>query len=579
VHPAGAVTLDVPMPAPEVPIDPPPRLVGRGAEALLVAGTWAVGQLVFFRAQWGSGFNRVMGDPGAARFIIYINENWYQALRGHAQWRNPAFYYPLRNTLGRSDTLLLWQLVYAPARALGADPFLAYQLTLVALSVVGFVSLYALVRTLWRPPIALALLGAVLFSFSNALYVNANHPQLFGVLLVPAVCLLGVWSWRAGVAGRAWPAGLLGAATGALAVLVLYSTYYVAYFAALAALVAGVLALVVAPRATVASVRTLVRVGWASPVGAVVGAIGPGVLFAVTFVPGLHASGGYDVAAARFFAPRLADLVNVGSGNLVWGSSLVVHAVHGKAAADERAYAVTPILLLASLVAAVLATVREHRDPAPERGRRYSAAVLAGTGVVLLVLPMLVGGAFLWQAVSWIPGAEGIRAVDRIAIVAEGVLVLALVDAVARLLPWLRVRVPRPALVAGAAVLAALLCVEQVNVTDSSQMSRSAQVALLGAVPAPPPTCTSFYVETKTASAVHPARTQTTAMLLSARFGIPTLNGTSGSLPAGWHLFYPMRPGYFGHVAQWIAREHVGGEVCALDLDRNRWTVTTPVRS
>ena len=58
--------------------------------------------------------------------------------------------------------------------------------------------------------------------------------------------------------------------------------------------------------------------------------------------------------------------------------------------------------------------------------------------------------------------------------------------------------------------------------------------------PATPATgCSSFFVETTTASAAHPARVQTTAMLLSVRYGIPTLNGTSGSFPKGWRLFYP----------------------------------------
>ena len=573
MHVAEVVPHDV-APAAPPPVEPPEarHLIGRGTEIALVAGSWFVGQLVFFRAQWLSGFDRVMGDPGAARFIIAINENWYQAVLGHASWQSPAFYHPLRHTLGLSDTFLLWQVVYTPARALGADPFLAYQLVLVFSTALGFATFYGLTRTLWRPPVAVGLVGAAVFAFSNSLFANANHPQLFGVLLVPSVCLLGVAAWRAAVrgslAGVGWGAGF-----GALAVLVVYSTFYVGYYTLLAAAVAGLLCVIVTPRGTFARVGAALRRGWLVLVGVALGAVLPAILFAVTFLPALHSSGGYKLQSAFFFRATLPDLVNVGFGNLLWGSTLVHGVVHGTAALPERDYAVTPILLVLSIVAAVVATTRARRSAAPEGGRRYSSAILAATGVVLLLAPMAIGSVFLWRAVYWLPGASGIRAIDRIGVVACGVLVLALVDACAALAPWLRAVTPRPVLMVGFVVLALLLCAEQVNVSNSSQLSRPAQLALLDAVPPPPRDCASFFVETVHASAQHPARVQTTAMLLSERFGLPTLNGTSGSFPKGWKLFFPVwGSAYLAAVARWVHDRHVTGTVCALDLDTSRWS-------
>ena len=532
----------------------------------VVAASWLVGELVFFRSQWLSGFDRVMGDPGAARFLVYVNENWYQALLGRASWRDPAFYFPLGDTLGRSDTLLLWQLVYAPARALGADPFLAFQVVLVTLSAVGFVTFYLVVRTLWHPPVGVGVAGAALFAFSNALYANANHAQLFGVLLVPAVALLCVAAWRATSAGSragiAW-----GAAAAALGVLVLYSTYYVGFFSLLAVAVAALCSLAVTPRVTLGRVVRGVRRGWPTLAGAAVGAAGPGALFAVTYLPGLHASGGYDVAAARFFAPRVSDLVNVGTGNLLWGTALARAVVHGVAATGERDYAITPVLLVTALVVAVAATVVERRRPPVER--RYACGVLAATGVSLCLLPLDVGGTFVWSAVAWVPGATGIRAVDRVAVVGGGVIVLSLVAGTAQLLRATSLSRRRLAIVLAAIALSAA-CVEQVNVSNVAELSRAGQVASLNAVPAPPASCRSFFVETATASLAHPARTQTFAMLLSVRFDLPTLNGTSGSFPPGWRLFYPSRPGYASSVASWVHSHHLL-HVCALDLDDDTW--------
>jgi hypothetical protein len=548
---------------------------GHIREALIVAIAWIVGQLEFFRAQWFSGFNKIMGDPGAARFIIYINENWYQSLLGRASWRNPAFYYPIKNTLGLSDTLLLWQIVYAPARALGADPFLAFQIVLVASSAIGFVTFYMLLRTVWRPPVALGVLGSFLFTFSNALYLNANHPQLFGVLLVPSVCLLGIKAWRS--AERGSLVGILwGVGFSALGVLVVYSTYYAGYFALLAAVVAAVLTFLFAPRATLSSVSSVFRSGWFVVIGVVAGAVPPAILFAITFLPALHSSGGYNLATAFYFRANFSDLVNVGSGNLLWGSSIVLGAVHGLAAQSERDYAVTPILLLLSLGAAIWATVRERRDAAPPGGRRFVPAVLTSTGVLLILAPIAIGNTFLWNAVFWIPGASGIRAIDRISLVACGVFVLALVSSFVSLVPRIRIAVPKRSLMVGFSVVALLLCLEQVNVSNSSQMTRSVQVALLDQYHAPPSQCQSFFVETATASLAHPARPQVTAMLLSERFDIPTLNGTSGSSPTGWHLRFPTLPGYTNDVSHWVSVRHVSSTVCALNLDTAMWSVFTP---
>lgn len=546
-----------------------PKVSGRGREALLVAVTWFVGQLVFFRDQWFSGFDRIMGDTGDARLIIYLHENWYQSLLGHASWRDPAFYYPLKDTLGLSDTFLLWQVVYAPLRALGADPFLAFQLVLIVLSALGFATFYLVCRTLWHPPVWVGLLCATIFTFSNALFANSNHAQLYGVLLVPLVALLGIASWRV-LPSRRLLGICLGAGFGALSVLVVYSTYYVGYLSVLGTAIAALLTVLTAPRATFRSVAAFLQHRWHVLVGAVVGAVPPALLFAYTYESALRATGGYKLATAEYFAPRLSDLVNVGSGNLLWGSLLVHHVVNGVAAQGERDYAVTPLLLVVCVLGAVFVTVHERRRTSPP-GPHHSAAVLAATGIVMVLAPMVVGSTFLWQAFYWIPGASGIRAVDRIGVVACGVFALALANVSVRALPWLRQHLHGAALVAVCAVVAGALCVEQVNIADGSQISGGQQVSLLDSMPQPPSGCSSFFVESATGSPAHPERVQTTAMLLSERFGIPTLNGTSGSFPTGWNLYEVTKPNYLAAVARWVALEHVTSPVCGLDLDTRSW--------
>ena len=295
------------------------RQVGRGGEAAIVAGGWLVGQLVFFREQWFSGFDRIMGDPGAARFIIYVNENWYQSLLGHASWRTPAFYFPVKNTLGLSDTFLLWQVVYTPARALGADPFLAYQVVLVASSALGFATFYLLdPDTVEAADRARPARGGDLRVLERPLRQRESPPAVRR-----AADPLGVPPRRRGVARRAagrtrgalWGAGIRRARRPRPVLDVLRRVLLL-----LAVVIAALLALhrraargtrerrvrsaprVARPRGTRARRRRC-----------------PAILFAVTFVPALHAAGGYKLQSANFFAPQLPDLFNVGLGNLALG--------------------------------------------------------------------------------------------------------------------------------------------------------------------------------------------------------------------------------------------------------------------
>ena len=266
---------------------------------------WTVGAVVFFYAQWTSGFDRVMGNAGDSRLIVYLNEHWYHVLRGGQAWLDPAFYYPTRGVLGYSDTFFLWQVFYAPLRLLGAEPFLSFQLTIVAMSLLGFVTFVAFVRAAFGTPVPLGVAGAMVFVFASNLAAHAGSPQVFGIYVAPSIALLGLRAWRLRTVRPRSSVGLAFAA-GLLAALLLFSTYYVGWFTLLGAGLVAVLALVVAPRRAVGDVAGAFRTGWRS-LGA--GCIGFGlglVPFLETFLPVIHQLGVRRYGDALYFAPRSA---------------------------------------------------------------------------------------------------------------------------------------------------------------------------------------------------------------------------------------------------------------------------------
>ena len=188
---------------------------------------WLPGALVFFRPQFTSGFDKIGGDSGDGRLAAVLHEHWLQVFRGHVPWTSPPFFYPVKGTLGYSDTYLLNQVFYTPLRLAGLDQFLALEWTLVLMSIVGFVCMFVLLRRVIGTGLLVAFSLSSTFAFANNLFLKASHAQLYSVYWLPLVVLIGVKAVRS--VGRrrqcAW-GGLCGALVG----LILFSTYYIGWF-------------------------------------------------------------------------------------------------------------------------------------------------------------------------------------------------------------------------------------------------------------------------------------------------------------------------------------------------------------
>jgi hypothetical protein len=541
-----------------------------------VGGGWLLGALVFFSAQWSTHFDRIMGNAGDTRLIVYVNEQWYQVLRGSQPWRSPPFFYPVKGLLGYTDTFFLWQVLYAPLRLLGADPFLAFQLTLVALSLIGFVSFVLLVRLAFRAPTAVAVVGALVFTFAGNLAGHTGSPQLFGIYLVPPVTLLALIGWRR---RRARPVSsiVLAAVTGGLTALLLFTTYYVSWFSIFGALLVTVLALLASPRRAVPEVVAAVRTGWRTLVAGAVGfAIGI-VPFVTTYLPVVHQMGTRSYGDALHFAPSWRGVLSVGSDDVVWGHLVSNVTSTAVPAPYWTTFAVTPLLWLTVVVGGVVLGVSVVRRRVPTTPAVRTTLALCATLVLVTVLPVDTSAGSLWVVVWHLPGATAIRAIDRIQVLGDLVAALALVGLVTEALRrWTRLAESLPWRILGV-VLLTLIVIEQVHSTGTSQLRRSTELAALDRVPRPPAGCTSFFVVDSRPNDRPFYAFQTQAMLISQRLDLPTLNGYSGDTPPGWGLLFPDSAGYSAQVHQWAVSNGLTTGVCRLDLGTSTWDTGTDI--
>jgi hypothetical protein len=539
-------------------------------EAIATLSTWLIGALFFFSAQWTSGFNRVFGNTGDFRLQVYLSEQWFLVLRGSQPWRDPPFFYPVKGVLGYSDTFFLYQIFFAPFRLLRAEPFLALQLTIVAMSLMGFVCFVILVRKIFQAPLILALVGGLVFAFANSLWVHAGSSQLFGIYFVPPIALIGLSAWRTRQC-RPLLSVTLGVVFGLLSSLFLFSTYYVAWFSMLAGVVIFILCLVFAPRVMITEVITGVKTGWLSLLGAIGGFFLGIIPFVVTYVPVVHDLGARTYGDALIYATRWNDVTNVGIGNLLWGRLLRNSWSTSSPASYELSYAITPILML-TIVFGAVAIVWSLLS----RATKFTSSLrvtmaLCCTTIIFALLPINTRIGSLWIVVWHLPGADAIRAIDRLQVANSLVAALALVAlATEALRNWRGIHASIAIRVAGV-ILLGLILTEQLNTTSATQLRRNAQVALLAAVPPVRSGCTSFFVTDSVPNNLQFYDYQISAMLISQRVDLPTINGYSGDNPPGWNLEQPGLPGYLGQVQQWTTAHGLTTGVCEFDLGAKKW--------
>ncbi|HXO29511.1 MAG TPA: hypothetical protein VOA80_19330, partial [Thermoanaerobaculia bacterium] len=547
----------------------------RGALAFYViaAAVGIIASGLSFAEFFTSRFDRIAGNFGDARLIIYLHEHWYNVYRGREAWLSPPFFFPVKHVLAYSHTLFLQSLPYSLLRLTGLDPYVSFEATLLLFSWVGYGATVGLLCQL-EVRRGFAIIGAVLFVFSNILHIWIIAPQSYTIMLIPLVLL---WVAKAVAYGsqRRTRTLLLLSAAGISCSLILFSDFYTGWFFGFFALMVGALA-----TSTHRELRSrcimFVRESWSLIVPALLAASLALLPFIITYGPAILSNQGRPFDQLALYALPFADIVNVHTGNLVWGRLL------GRIDAGYdnlgMAYGLPPGLLCGFVVVVALMLARRRVLPW-ERGDLRFALVSRSTAVVLLAWALLfkTRHSLLWHMV-WhrVPGASAIRLTQRFQYQLSLAVVVAVVAALSA--AWdaaSRRTVPgRPlwramALVA-IGVASAFLLLEQVNLVETHWISRREEQDRLGAISAPPARCESFFIQQAAIPRLPGIALQVDAMLISQRLAVPTINGYSGFNPPGWLLGNPSHPEYLDYVASWASAHHLR-QPCAYQV-LGKWT-------
>jgi hypothetical protein len=199
------------------------------------------------------------------------------------------------------------------------------------------------------------------------------------------------------------------------------------------------------------------------------------------------------------------------------------------------------------------------------------------TGIFLFVATLNVQGAPVWPWIrDVVPGASAMRAIMRAHLVTSAIAALAVPVLLVWLYDFTARHVPPRRAFAGVLAIAALFAVEQVNTGRNAHVSRSAELAWMDRVAPPPPGCAAFFATAPDPE--HPPfyEVQIDAMLVALKTGVATLNGYTGLWPRHWTMVHPGRDDYLAQVADWIARNGLGENLCVLDTGTWSWEEYRP---
>lgn len=551
------------------------RHLSRMRAVALPVALYLAGAFVFFRSQILSKFDLVFGDRGDARLIAFLHEHVYQWLSFRSTLLSPPFFYDVPQTLGYSEAFLLNQVVYAPLRLLGADPYLALSLVIVALSVASFACGYLFLRRLGVSR-AIAALGALVMTFPNNLYIKSRHLQHFAVYYLPVV------AWCVAVAAmeihtRPRRACLFGGVAGLVLGMVFSTGYYMAWFFGLGLVVLTI----VAAGLVWPALRDWWRQGgWRVAQLLFWTVLGFGAAIAVfleIYAPALASGATRTLGDYLLFAPHPEELFNVGNWNLIWSRPI---AAIGIVSAEQRAFgetslAITPILQLLLLVAGGFA-LRRRCWPQTAQGRVARALALGGLIVCVLFYVFIIKvneqTLFVWLQ-AYVPGAMAIRVGYRAMIVGNLFAVIAVAVAFDRIVRRALAN-PRPSRrivqVSVVSLLLAMVAIEQINAGPATFMSRAYERQHLARLGRAPSTCQTFFVAAQPDR--QPYEVQIDAMMIALQQRLPTINGYSGFWPPGWELGDPKADNYERLAMKWARAHDLQDGLCRADVLTGAWT-------
>lgn len=507
--------------------------------------------ILFHRLEIFSGLSQITGDKGDTRLIVFNYEHLWQVIQGKAELLSPGIFYPQKGALGFTDSLIGFEPIYALFRAMGAHPFRATLLNLLAWDIATYLSATVLILRVFKTEALPAAIGGALFTFSSVKLNQMNHLQLQPLTFLPLILIFlhSVYQNHRTLTERAIFLRLSMAAF--LLTLQLISAYYFGWF------LIFWISLLLIVIGTQISFKELIQnlTGFGrNHIKAVAGAIlvlciGLS-LFLRIYLPVALEFGMRGFSDAFSMTPEFKSLFWMGPQNWIWGwLPKVTSFIKEIPNESEQRVGVGLTLLTFWIICTNSAFRIVRKKPISQSWNNLfnSTNPILITSIILSVNLFIFFGFKYSDKISlWVfpfhlfPGARAVRAVARY-------FILLMLPIAGLFSAWLNQCKSQSRWVW---ILALFALLEQqgsfpgFNFNDDwARLHKISQEI--------PSECSSFFMRAHPSDPAEEYEIQLDAMLISLMRGIPTVNGYSGMNPSAWKI-QSKNPNSLTQVADWF---------------------------
>jgi hypothetical protein len=447
--------------------------------------------------------------------VNYVQEHDYRWLTGdklHRSLWSPPIFYPQHDTAVYTDLMLGALPPYALWRMLGIDPLTAFQLWIVTVSALNFLSAYWLLRHVLSCGRVGSSAGAILLAFASPRLLQLGHPQLlpafYIVIAFAGLCILLSPGSHRVYFGLAL---LLGGFC-----LQLYTAFYYAWFMAFT-LSLGLLFALLLPSSRSQLLSFLQTSSRPALIGIVLTALALAPYAAVARNV-LGQVGGRPYSEVQNYLPGALAWFAQGSRHLLYGG-LNRFAGAGPDYGSRELLDGIGLFTTALLIGGFFLFRKEQVV------RLWSLVALS----VIILTYRWPGGHSLWRFVyNWFPGASAIRAVSRFG--------LFLLLPASIVLAFTLDRIGRYSR------SAAIVCLLAVGLEQAGSLNGltyyakdQAQDNIDMVASQIRPDCKAFLFSW-TRGLTAPEIMHVMGMWAGLKTGVPTVNGYSGQFPPHWPL-------------------------------------------
>ena len=532
--------------------------------------------LLIYRYQILNGFEVLLGNNTYDNTIhTAILEHWFNVFKGVNSWSEVNYFFPYSKTIAQTDAYFLISIFYIPFRLLKIDPYLSTELAGVCLKIIGFVSAYIFSRLVVNLKHNYATLIAVLFTLNNAMTIHGYRIQLATVAFLPMFAILLYLTIKYLTSNNKKLYVIYGSLFSFLFGLWCFTCLYASYFFFIFIIIFLIVNILI-NFSKIAFLSGQIKKLYIYTFFIVLTFTVSLIPFITTFYPKSKESKPRSLDAIISSTVPIEELIQVGPGNLF--NYPVFQRFIGVVSPNyvpntNLEYYNTGFTIIVSILF-IFAFIKSLMNfKALKNNVVYQLSI---TSFLFILLIINVFEKSLWVYVyHYFPGGKALGVISASLIFLAFPIYVIVVYFISNTIKNKLILFP----------LILILFVSEIN-SPPLKLDRRKEIEMNFTVSPPLMICNSFYVTGWDNQETNPGYWEwfnnqyahnVSAMLLSQKLHIPTLNGMASFIPKDYDLvgpngtaFSPNSSEYYTRISKYIEEQNLKN-VCLLDLNSKKW--------